>query len=82
MSAACRSCGAAIVWAKTTNGKAMPVDLMPTDDGNIVLLDDGNERGEQTALVVKSGEEHPSVERHKSHFATCPKAASHRKPRA
>ena len=25
----CKACGAEIVWAKTTNGKAMPLDARP-----------------------------------------------------
>lgn len=35
----CRSCAAPIIWAVTTNGKFMPVDAYPTDDGNVELVD-------------------------------------------
>ena len=28
----CKSCGAAIEWWKTTNGKMMPFNPMPTND--------------------------------------------------
>ena len=63
----CRSCGAAIVWAKTTTGKSMPLDAEPVPDGNIVLH-------EGVAYVTGTGDR-------KSHFATCPNAARHRRGR-
>lgn len=34
----CRSCGAAIIWGRTANGKIMPLDREPDQErGNIVL---------------------------------------------
>ncbi len=35
----CRSCGRAIIWAKTESGKAMPIDAIAYADGNICLKD-------------------------------------------
>ena len=36
---ACRSCGDEIRWARTVAGKAMPLDLEPNPNGNVVLRD-------------------------------------------
>ena len=75
----CSSCQAPIRWVKMrTTGKPMPVDLDPTDDGNVfVYQQDG------TADVVKKDDveamNRNGVKLHKSHFATCKFAASHRK---
>jgi hypothetical protein len=69
----CRSCGAPILWAKTQQGRAIPLDLEPTADGNIEftgVLDivrvhaapaDGDLFGTAT-------------NRRRPHFATCPQA--------
>jgi hypothetical protein len=55
----CRSCGAAIVWFKTSAGKNMPVDAAGVTQEDLVL----------------------DLTRHTSHFATCPQANQHRRPR-
>lgn len=75
----CRSCRAEVVWCVTAGGKAMPVDVEPVEDGNVVLEDDGD----LVATVVPPGQgllgdERP---RYVSHFATCPNADEHRRPR-
>lgn len=78
--ATCRSCGAAITWAETSNGRAMPVDTEPNVNGNIVLLPAADPREPTLALVLdKTGAirtpagvaRPPASERHTSHFATC-----------
>jgi hypothetical protein len=69
----CRSCGADIAWALTTNGKRIPVDVEPAENGNIRLR---RVAGQVLADVVKPGSERPL---RVSHFATCPDAARHRK---
>lgn len=78
---ACKSCGAAVIWAVTENGKAMPVDTNLADDGTIELVE-VRAGGEVLARVV------PEAERperrgalHRSHFSTCPDARAWRKPR-
>lgn len=80
----CRSCKAPIVWVETEatakrKARKMPVDA--TEAGEIVKFDDGNllvvgTTGSLDPIVryVKSG---PKLA--KSHFATCPDAASFRK---
>lgn len=61
----CSSCGAAILWAKTPQGKAMPLDAKP--EKRVVL-------GRQT------GEAHV-LDTYLPHWASCPNAAQHRRPR-
>lgn len=66
MTSHCNSCGAEIIWAKTPAGKDMPLDV----------------KGE-TLWIVEGGAGQPStcrpVQVRKSHFATCPNAAQHRR---
>ena len=72
----CKSCGAAIKWAKTKEGKAMPIDPNPTRDGNVRLLADGTcEVMILTEAMLWDGP------KYKSHFATCPNSAEHRRKR-
>ena len=71
----CKSCGARIVWAKTTTGKSMPLDPDPVAGGNVVLERDG------VGWVARIVQPDPEFERLVSHFATCPNAKAHRKDR-
>ena len=70
----CRSCGAAILWARTQKGKAIPVDpeaVNPPGTGNIFLT---TANGVLQAKVVT-----PAPGLRKAHFVTCPSAARWRK---
>lgn len=81
----CNSCGADMVWIKTTKGKYMPCDARAVQYQN-------NERGKDV-IVLENGEViHASIvklvgaltpiidgEGYTSHFATCPFATVHRK---
>lgn len=77
----CRSCGAAITWIElAATGKRMPLDVMPSAMGN-VLVDETGAGGR-----VLAGEELETMRGggkslHLSHFATCPNATQHRTPR-
>lgn len=72
----CKSCGAVFGWYRTKSGKAMPVDPDAVADGNVRLLADGTaEVMSDTERMIWDGP------KYKSHFATCPGAASHRKPK-
>lgn len=78
----CRSCNALIRWARTTAGKAMPLDPEPDlEHGNILLCLVG---GEEIATVLTGNELASSRARRDplyfAHFATCPHAAEHRRP--
>lgn len=62
----CKSCKAEILWAVTASGNAMPLDAKA-----------------ETMFVVETGAEVTckAVQARRSHFATCPDSAKHRKPR-
>lgn len=34
----CRACGAAVKWVKTRQGKALPVEPAPDNNGNVVAM--------------------------------------------
>lgn len=42
MTAACRGCGAPVVWALTLHGSRQPFDREPNPDGNRALLTRGD----------------------------------------
>jgi hypothetical protein len=74
----CRSCRAPIVWATTEQGKAMPIDQGPVDNGNVYFIEQG-----PTPKVRVLSDPQPTLEedadsadglRYLSHFATCPQA--------
>lgn len=77
----CRSCKARIRWCVTANGKRMPVDVEPVADGNVQLWHDSS--GELHAIVLTgfklddARRQHPLL--YRSHFVSCPDAATHRK---
>lgn len=71
MGAYCKSCGAAIRWAKTLAGKAMPLDAK-SEKRVVITYDPDGPYG--------PGEEHCDVvDTYTSHFATCPNADQQRK---
>jgi len=67
----CKSCGAPVLWSKTTTGKAIPLNPVPIVGGNLELVD-GVAR-----YVGASG----TIRLYTSHFANCPNADAHRKER-
>jgi hypothetical protein len=77
----CKTCGAAIVWARTIpGGKQMPVDPEPADYGNVELYTMPS--GKYLARVVKGNHQSiPGRRWHLSHFASCPDANLHRRTR-
>lgn len=72
MSTTCKSCGAPIRWARTA-GSGKPI---PLNEARTVVLRElpGQTAGDGTPIVE-------TVVGHQSHFATCPQAAEHRRPR-
>lgn len=72
----CRSCGASVVWATTIRGKAMPVDVAATAEGNVAL----SPRGELPPLATVVQNSNGDL-LHTSHFATCPEAGKWRRRR-
>lgn len=67
--AECSSCGAEIVWAKTTNGKAVPLDAKP--EKRYVRCASGPGPAEDATVELRST--------YVTHFVTCPNATQHRK---
>lgn len=67
----CSSCGAEIVWAKSAaTGKAIPLDAKP------------EKRFYEWVGTIESGSaEVALMDTYQTHFATCPNAAQHRKPK-
>jgi len=57
MTPSCRSCGAPILWARSTRGRMVPLDREPVADGTIILGAD------DVAFVLGPAGYH-------SHFAT------------
>ncbi len=74
----CKSCGAEIIWIKTTAGKSMPCDAKP-------ILFRPDAEGKQMYVekdgTVCKGTPDTSANRtgYISHFATCPNAFMHRR---
>jgi len=64
---ACRSCGADILWVVTVNGKAMPLDPDPVEDGNVTV-----EGGIATVLGPLEAVSEPVL--YVTHFQGCPDA--------
>jgi hypothetical protein len=74
----CKSCTAPVIWAVTTLGKPMPVDPEPAEGGNVAL---SWRAGHVLAEVLSVTKQFGRTGLRKSHFATCPDAAAHRKRR-
>lgn len=71
--ARCKACNAPITWELTTKGKRIPLDLAPTDDGNVTIEGGRAVVHAQPPLDVEAGR------RYLSHFVTCPKASEFRR---
>lgn len=91
----CRSCGSPIWFGLTVKNKRMPMDLAPVEDGNVIVDQDMKlldrvasayagappPDGCRVRVLTKGEAVDPDVPRYSSHFATCPKADRHRRPR-
>lgn len=79
----CRSCGAPVEWVRTSpEGKVMPLDPAPRDDGNLVRTGarSSTRMGTDVDVVRYVDTDTPALpgidppDRYVSHFATCPHA--------
>lgn len=75
----CRSCQAPIIWVKTVTGRSMPVDPTPTAAGNVWLEPSPHQITANVIAPANMGN-YPVLRT--SHFATCPEADQHRRPRS
>lgn len=73
----CKSCGAEVIWKVTEGGKKTPIDAEPCEDGNLFFFGSGA----HPVSMIKPGLKFDGP-RYKSHFATCPNAKQHRKPKS
>lgn len=69
--AQCRACDADIIWARTSSGKAMPVDAALTAGANVLLRWEGSD---VAARVLNASHAFGTRDTRLSHFVTCPKA--------
>lgn len=70
----CKGCGAEIRWAKTKNGKSIPLDAEPNSEGNVVFEESDTAYG----VAVVLGPAEAALARSRGmvwmpHHATCPK---------
>jgi hypothetical protein len=65
-----------MIWRETEKGKRIPLDPEPVVDGNIRL--NGTRCHTLTELELSAANQDGEL-LYKSHFATCPDAAKHRK---
>lgn len=79
----CKSCRQSIWWARTGNGKAIPIDTTPAADGNVTL--ERTRGGDLIATVhgpLTLATVPLTVKRWQSHFRSCPNSKEHRRKSA
>lgn len=75
--AACRGCGAAMVWVASTKGGTVPLDPRPAPDGNLVFEPAA---ATPTVRYLRKEDVVPAgTARYRSHFSSCPEAAQFRR---
>ena len=82
----CTSCGAAVIWTSTRNGKSMPVDAQPSTRGNLALTEWPIPDSSDTKILAEhltagqaAGMRASGRPTYLSHFADCPDATQHRR---
>lgn len=75
----CKSCKAKIFFAVTLNGREIPVDYEPVENGNLEITLPPDPRDMPTAFVLRRDDKALTPTRYVSHFATCPDADEHRR---
>lgn len=68
----CRACSSPIRWARTVNGRAIPLDQEPTADGNVILDGDTAHVIGNTGTVPFELAHLADEDRWMPHHATCP----------
>lgn len=76
---ACRSCGAAIRWARSAGGRPIPLDAVPNRDGSVAMVDG---RAVVAAKAGEAAEGEAAPLRWMPHHATCPHGRAWRTGRA
>lgn len=76
MTAACKGCGAPIIWAVTDAGARMPLEREPVAEGMYRLT---VSNGDARAHFVPKELRHDNAPLFIAHWARCPKAKEFRK---
>lgn len=79
---ACRSCGAPLQWAITPSGKPQPIDVEPSERGNVLLI--APQPMLRIMAIVLSGDALKQARAsgqplRTAHHGTCPQADQWRK---
>jgi hypothetical protein len=76
----CQSCGAAIIWRVTVDGRRIPLDREPAAAGVVRMLSGAQclILSKQNAALAQGGGERLWM----PHHATCPTRARHQVPRS
>ena len=75
----CRTCRAEIVWAQTENGQRIPLDAAPYDGDSPRGLFVFRRHLNSVYVVAATPDAFAGEQLYRSHFATCPDAADHRR---
>lgn len=80
----CKGCNAEILFATTDNGRKMPVDILPNNDGNVIItsrLECGELEYFAHVLSPATAKSYDGdrTRLHMPHFVTCPKAQRFRR---
>jgi hypothetical protein len=83
MSDRCSTCKARVRWAiMSDSGRPIPLDYEPVENGNIQLAAARVRGGAPIAVIVpEDRREKLKGSLYVAHFATCPDANEHRRPR-
>jgi hypothetical protein len=80
VTARCRTCHAPVEWAQTLKArKWIPLDPGLAEDGNLEIAHRASNGTPIVRLVPLA--ERDGLELRRTHYATCPNADAHRRPR-
>ena len=79
----CRGCGAQVRWVQLPTQSHMPLDPDPIDSRYIPALDPREllYKVEGIYGFLRSPLDHPAMEYHRTHWATCPVGSSFHEPK-
>lgn len=73
----CKACGEPLIGGQTMAGKVAPIEIKPSENGNVMLKTTPSGLVEATTLgglILDAARNDTSVTLHMNHFATCPQA--------
>lgn len=73
----CRACGQQIRWARTRGGGKIPLDPVPSDSGNVVVVGDlATVLGDHEKALAYAQRSQADETTFYPHHASCPKRSS------